>query len=77
VGQLIVRNVEDEVIRALKIRASQMGRSAESLHREILRDALLDRPAGTSLKDLLLEMPASGEDRDFERPRDLGRRAKL
>ena len=75
-GQLIVRNVDDELIRALKIRAAQRRRSAEAEHREILREALASRRKGKTLKDLLLEMPGSGDDADFERPRDLGRKTR-
>jgi plasmid stability protein len=40
-GQLTVRKVDDELIRRLKIRAAEHGRSAEAEHREILRQALL------------------------------------
>lgn len=76
-GQLIVRNVEDELVRALKIRAAQKRRSAEAEHREILREALAPRRRGKTLKDLLLEMPGVGDDSDFARPRDLGRKARL
>ncbi len=75
-GQLIVRNVEDELIRALKIRAAGKRRSAEAEHREILRTALAPRAAGRTLKDLLLQMPAVGLDTDLERPRDRGRRTR-
>ena len=77
VGQLIVRKVEDALIRALKVRAAEKRRSAEAEHREILREALASRRHGKTLKDLLLEMPPGGEDTDFERPRDLGRQARL
>ena len=38
-AQLTVRNVDDRVIRALKRRAAEHGRSAEAEHREILRAA--------------------------------------
>ena len=41
-AQLTVRNVDDQVVRALKQRAAALGRSAEAEHREILRRALLD-----------------------------------
>lgn len=44
-GQLIVRNLDDAVVEALKVRAAAHGRSAEAEHREILRDALTRRPA--------------------------------
>ena len=41
VAQLTVRNVNDQVVRALKQRAAAHGRSAEAEHRELLRNALL------------------------------------
>jgi plasmid stability protein len=41
-AQLTVRNVDDQVVRALKQRAASHGRSAEAEHREILREALLE-----------------------------------
>ena len=40
-GQLTVRKVDDEIIRRLKLRATEHGRSAEAEHREILKQALL------------------------------------
>ncbi len=40
-AQLTVRNVNDQVVRALKQRAAAHGRSAEAEHRELLRNALL------------------------------------
>jgi plasmid stability protein len=75
-GQLIVRNVDDDLIQALKLRAAQKRRSAEAEHREILRLALAPSQRGPSLKDLLLEMPEGLDDRDLDRPRDLGRKIK-
>lgn len=39
-GNLHVRNVDDDLIAKLKRRAARHGRSAESEHREILRQAL-------------------------------------
>ncbi len=72
-GQLIVRNLEDEVIEALKARASAHGRSAEAEHREILRTALLGPTAGTSLWEWLSRMPDDGHDEDFQRIHDLPR----
>lgn len=38
---LTVRNVEDEIVRALKRRAAEAGIPAAELHRRILRRALL------------------------------------
>ncbi len=75
--QLIVRNLEEEVVLELKVRAARNGRSAEAEHREILRAALLPARAKPSLKDLLLAIPPVGEDSDFERDRDLGRSVDL
>ena len=37
---LTVRNLDDDVVRALRIRAADQGRSAEAEHREILRQVL-------------------------------------
>ena len=76
-GQLIVRNIEDGLVRALKLRAADKRRSAEAEHREILREALAPHRKGKTLKALLLDMPAIGEDADFERPRDQGRKTRL
>ena len=39
-GQLIVRGLDDDLIRALKQRAGRSGRSAEAEHRTILEQAL-------------------------------------
>lgn len=41
-AQLTVRNVTDQIVRALKQRAAAHGRSAEAEHREILRETLLE-----------------------------------
>lgn len=76
VAQLIVRDIEDEVVEALKLRAARHGRSAEAEHRELLRSALLRQPS-TSLKEHLLAMPDVGEDGDLEPPRDTARRVDL
>jgi len=77
VAQLLVRNLESEVIRELKIRAARHGRSAEAEHREILRAALRHQGSPISLKQLLLQIPDVGEDRDFERQDDRGRSLRL
>ena len=65
--RLIVRNLEEEVVRELKERAARHSRSAEDEHREILRQALLPVKEGRTLKELLLAIPPVGEDADFER----------
>lgn len=76
-SQLIVRNLDESLVRALKIRAAQHGRSAESEHREILRAALLPEQPANGIKELLLEMPDVGTDEDFARLDDTGRALHL
>jgi len=75
-AQLVVRSLDEEIVQALKLRAGRHGRSAEAEHREILRAALLSPGSGKSLKTLLLEIPAVGEDSDFARRQDLGRKVE-
>lgn len=76
-AQLIVRNVEEKLVRTLRLRAARNGRSAEGEHREILKAALIPGHAGGGLKELLLAMPPFGEDDDFSRASDLGRKVSL
>lgn len=76
-NQLIVRNLEEEVVAELKVRAARHGRSAEAEHREILREALLPAQRKRPLKELLLAMPQGGEDADFDRSPDRGRDVEL
>ncbi len=76
-AQLIVRNLEEEVVRELRMRAARHGRSAEAEHREILREALLPAKGKMSLQEFLLTMPNVGEDADFERSEDPGRDVEL
>jgi len=66
-AQLIVRNLDDELVRLLKARAAANGRSAEEEHRRILRTALRSK----RLADHLRAMPTVGEDADFQRADDL------
>ena len=72
-GQLIVRNIEDEVVRALKVRAAEHGRSMEAEHREILRASLASEVPRTSFKEWMASMPDVGDDEDFLVPRDYPR----
>lgn len=43
VATLTVRNLDEDVVRRLRIRAAEHGRSAEAEHREILKAALIAR----------------------------------
>jgi len=65
-ANLIVRNIDDEIARALKARASQHGISAEAEHRRILEQVLM-RPKKKSFLELLGQMPDVGDDTDFIR----------
>jgi plasmid stability protein len=71
--QLIVRAVPSEVVTALKRRAARHGRSAESEHRVILREALQAEMQAASFKVALASMPDVGRDDDFVMDRDLPR----
>ncbi len=62
---LIVRNVDEDLVLALKQAAAAHGRSAEAEHREILR-AVLQRPPRRSVAEVLASMPNVGEDADFD-----------
>ncbi len=72
-AQLIVRNVDDDLVRRLKRRAADHGRSTEEEHRQLLRAAL----RSDGLLDRLAEMPQGGSDSDFERVRELPRDVDL
>jgi plasmid stability protein len=71
-AQLIVRELEESVVRALKARAAKKGVSAEAEHRAILREVLLRR-SSRSFKEALLAMPDVGNDADFAIERDVDR----
>ncbi len=65
-ADLLVRGVEEAVVRALKKRAGEHGRSAEAEHRAILA-AALSSPPRRKLAELLAAMPDVGRDEDFAR----------
>ena len=65
-AQLMVRNLPDDLVKALKQRAAKHNRSAEQEHREILQSALRG-PRRRSLATVLAGMPNVGNDEDFER----------
>ena len=78
VAQLIVRKIEEKVVKKLKARAGLHGVSTEEEHRRILREALLgDTAKRLSFKEFLLKMPDAGPDSVFERKRDKGRDVEL
>ena len=67
-AQLLVRNLDEDLVKALQIRAAEHGRSAEAEHREILKAALGKRPAVVDFKAFLESMPGDDDsDLDLER----------
>lgn len=65
-ADLLVRGVDESLVRALKEQAGRHGRSAEAEHRAILAAALA-RPRRRSLAEALAAIPDVGLDSDFER----------
>jgi plasmid stability protein len=77
VAQLIVRNIEDELVLALKRRAARHGHSMEAEHRAILREALTRDERGQSFRAVLGSMPDGLADEDLGRQADLPRETDL
>ena len=75
-ADLLVRGVDDALVRALKERAGAHGRSAEAEHREILAAALA-RPRKRSFAEVLASMPEVGSDADFERVESGGKAPRV
>lgn len=68
-ASLVVRNLNQRIVDALKQRAARKGRSAEAEHRALLEELLL-QPKGKSFAEALAAMPNVGQDEDFERMED-------
>jgi len=76
--QLIVRGIEEKIVKKLKERAGQHGVSMEEEHRRILRSALLGQTEKKrSFKEYLREMPDVGPDELFDRDRTPDRTVEL
>jgi len=72
--KLIVRQIEEKVVKKLKEQAGAHGVSMEEEHRRILREALIGpSKKRRCFKEFLLAMPNVGEDRDFEREPEIDR----
>ena len=65
-AQLMVHDLDETLVRALKKRAAQRNRSAEQEHRDILKQALLG-PRRRSLAEVLAAIPNVGNEEDFVR----------
>lgn len=75
-ANLVVRNVEEGIIKALKTRAGRRGTSAEAEHRKILTQALLKSRKRT-FAQVIAAMPNAGKRSDFERVQDKHSRTVL
>lgn len=64
-ANLIVRNLDQRIVDALKRSAAQHGRSAEAEHRLILEEVL--RANKRSFAEVLAAMPNVGQDEDYQR----------
>jgi antitoxin FitA len=74
-AQLLVRDLDEDLVVALRKRAAKHGRSVEAEHRAILH-AALRKPPTRDFKTMLLSMPKSQSDEDeadFNLERDLAR----
>ena len=67
-ANLLVRKLDDELVRRLKARAQAHGRSAEAEHRAILEEALKPKRTGGDIWDALV---AAGRGLDLDTD-DLG-----
>jgi len=68
-SRLLVRDLDPEIVQALKRRAAKHGCSAEAEHREILKQSLLGSKK-KSFAEALAAMPNVGNDSDFSRTDD-------
>ena len=75
-AQLLVRNLDDALVRDLKKRAGEHGVSVEEEHRRILREALSGDATEKrrSFWQALSDMPDVGDDAVFERERSVSGR---
>ena len=65
-ANLIVRNIDEKVVDALKTQADKHEPSVEAEHRRVLKSALPD-PRKKSFTEALESIPDVGTDADFER----------
>jgi len=75
--QILIRKLEEAVIRKLRARAAAEGISAEEKARRILRKSLLTGAPALPLLEFLRTMPEMDEDSIFERPKAKQRKVQL
>jgi plasmid stability protein len=65
---LTIRDVDDELKTALRVRAAEHGRSMEAEVREILRDVLTRPSSGVGMGTRIRRRFSGGEDAEIELP---------
>lgn len=73
---LVVRNLDESIINALKERAVKHHRSTEVEHRAILVEELM-KPQRKSFAKALASMPVAAMDTDFQRVNDDTRKSNV
>jgi plasmid stability protein len=76
-SQILIRKLDEAVIRKLRARAAAEGVSAEEEARRILRRSLVGDAPTMSLIDFLRTMPEADDDRIFERRKSKPRKVEL
>jgi len=74
-ASLHVRNIPDEIVRKLKLRAARHGRSTEAEHREILRQAVINERSD-SFEELAARLRKLTEGRQHTPSEDLIREGR-
>jgi plasmid stability protein len=75
--QILIRKLDDIVVRKLRAKAAAEGVSVEEQARRILRKSLIGDPPQMGFIDFLRTMPDPGDDRVFERRRRAPRKVDL
>lgn len=75
--QILIRKLDDSIVRKLRAKAAAEGVSAEEEARRILRRSLIGEVPTMSLIDFLRTMPDLDDDRVFQRPASKLRKVDL
>ena len=75
--QILIRRLDQQVVRKLRAKAASDGISAEEEARRILRRSLVGDAPDMPLIDFLRTMPEVGDSRIFRRPKRKPRKVTL
>ena len=76
-AQILIRRLDQHVVRKLRAKAAADGVSAEEEARRILGRSLVGEVPAMSLIDFIRTMPDVGDNRIFRRPKRKPRKVKL